>query len=347
MSTPKRLTTTRPSMADVGRLANVSPQTVSRYFTGVGYVRDETRERITAAIVELGYRRTRSAQHFRTQRMNTVGVLSMGTLTYGSAEILTGLCLAAREAGMSLTISQIDVLSEASDWQSEARAGLEHLLSIPADGVIVVTPLSGVDSLLKEAVGATPLVTVSDRPSSLQAVASIHSHAAALTATRYLLELGHTRIVHIAGPGGRNEAHERIRGYTDAMAEAGIRPNVVDVADDWSPASGFRAAQALDHEDFTAVMTANDEIALGFMSAMERQGLRAPVDYSIVGIDDMPAAAFFSPPLTTMWLDFRTLGAQAFRLLHQELSTGEPAGYWATEPELIVRASTAPHDQQP
>src|SRR3954465_9987468 len=110
----ERLNPSRPNMADVGRLANVSPQTVSRYFTGVGYVRDETRERITAAIEQLGYRRNRSAQHFRTQRMNSVGVLSTGALTYGSAEILTGLGLAARNASMSLTISQIDVLSESS-----------------------------------------------------------------------------------------------------------------------------------------------------------------------------------------------------------------------------------------
>src|SRR4051794_1427401 len=116
--TDGRLTRARPNMADVGRLAKVSPQTVSRYFTGDGYVRVETRERIAAAIEELGYRRNRSAQHFRTQRMNTVGVLSMGRLTYGSAEILTGLGLGAGEASMSLTIIQIDVLSDSADWQS-------------------------------------------------------------------------------------------------------------------------------------------------------------------------------------------------------------------------------------
>jgi DNA-binding LacI/PurR family transcriptional regulator len=125
------------------------------------------------------------------------------------------------------------------------------------------------------------------------------------------------------------------------MLTAELEPFVVDVTDDWSPASGFRAAQALGSADFTAVFTANDEIALGFMSAMERRGLRAPADYSIVGVDDMPSAAFFSPPLTTMRLDFRTLGAQAFRMLHRELSTGEPAGYYSSEAELILRQSTA------
>jgi DNA-binding LacI/PurR family transcriptional regulator len=129
------------------------------------------------------------------------------------------------------------------------------------------------------------------------------------------------------------------------MVAAGTDPVVVEGADDWSPRSGFGAAQALDPADFTAVFTANDEIALGFMSAMERRGLRAPVDYSIVGVDDMPSAAFFSPPLTTMRLDFRTLGAQAFRMLHRELATGEPAGYYASEPELVIRESTTRNDR--
>jgi DNA-binding LacI/PurR family transcriptional regulator len=129
------------------------------------------------------------------------------------------------------------------------------------------------------------------------------------------------------------------------MAAAGSESIVVEGADDWSPNSGFRAAHAVEPADFTAVFTANDEIALGFMSALERRGLRAPVDYSIVGVDDMPSAAFFSPPLTTMRLDFRTLGAQAFRMLHREMSTGEPAGYYASEAELVVRESTAANDR--
>lgn len=329
-------------MADVARLAGVSTQTVSRYFTGVGYVKGETRQRVAAAIQELGYRRNSSSQKFRTQRTNTVGVLSMGALNWGSSEVLTGLSLAARTTDMSLTISQIDVSSQESDWQQQIRHGLERLLAMPVDGIILMTPIAGADDLVSAVTGTTPLVTVSDRPSNLQAVASIHSHAAGLVATRHLLELGHTEIVHVAGPAGRNEAYERIRGYREAMTEAGLDARVIEGADDWTSPSGFRAAQSIGLDDFTAVLTGNDEIALGFMSGMEHRGRRAPQDYSIVGIDDMPSAAFFSPPLTTVRLDFRRLGDQAFRMLRQELSTGERAGYWARDPELVVRASTAP-----
>lgn len=332
----------RPSMADVARLAQVSTQTVSRYFTGVGYVRDETRERITAAVDDLGYRRNQSARRFRTQQTNMVGVLSMGPINYGSAEILTGLGIAAHAVGMTLTISQMDVDWRNDTWVEEVAQSLEHLLSIPVDGVVVVTPYAGVEDALHDRMGLTPTVTISDRPDPTL-VAKVGAYAAARTATDHLLGLGHRRVVHVAGPPGRIDSQERIRGYGDAMAAAGLEPTVIDLADDWSPQAGFAAARELGSPgQFTAAFCANDEIALGFLSGMSGLGFQAPRDFSVVGLDDMPAAAYFSPPLTTIRLDFRRLGAEAFRMLQTALETGEPGTYRAIEPELVVRASTAP-----
>jgi DNA-binding LacI/PurR family transcriptional regulator len=331
----------RPSMADVARLAQVSTQTVSRYFTGVGYVREETRKRITAAVDDLGYRRNQSARRFRTQQTNMVGVLSMGPINYGSAEILTGLGIAAHEVGMTLTISQMDVDWRDDTWVDEVVQSLEHLLSIPVDGVVVVTPYAGIEDALHDRMGVTPMVTVSDRPGSPASVASIHAHAAARTATEHLIGLGHTRIVHVAGPPGRIDARERIRGYGDAMTAAGLEPTVIELATDWSPQAGFAAARELGSpRRFTAAFCANDEIALGFISGMGGLGFQAPRDFSVVGLDDMPAAAYLSPPLTTIRLDFRRLGGEAFRMLQTELVTGEPGRYDSVEPELVVRAST-------
>ena len=337
----------RPSMADVARLAQVSTQTVSRYFTGVGYVREETRQRITAAVDDLGYRRNQSARRFRTQQTNMVGVLSMGPINYGSAEILTGLGIAAHAVGMTLTISQMDVDWRGDTWVDEVAQSLEHLLSIPVDGVVVVTPYAGIEDALRDRLGVTPLVTISDRPGSPASVASIHAHAAARTATEHLLGLGHTRVVHVAGPPGRIDARERIRGYRDVMAAAGLEPTVIDLAGDWSPEAGFAAARELAAQDlgapgrFTAAFCANDEIALGFLSGMSVLGLHAPQDFSVVGLDDMPAAAYFSPPLTTVRLDFRRLGVETFRMLQTELASGEPGTYRSIEHELVVRGSTA------
>lgn len=328
-------------MADVARLASVSTQTVSRYFTGVGYVRTETRERIAAAIEELGYVPNQSARTLRTSRTNSVGVLTMGAFNYGKASVLTGLGFAAREADVTLTIAALDVDFEAEGWESEARRALDHFKSVQVDGVVVSTSLPDAGNLLAGWDQSTPLITISELPSPDKGSAGTHSHAAGLEATQHLIRLGHRDIVHVAGPPTRNEARERERGYRDAMLGATLVPQVLNVADDWSSLSGFRAGELADPATFTAAFAANDEIALGFMSAMERRGRRAPGDFSIVGVDDMPTAAFFSPPLTTMRLDFRALGIATFKVLHHQILTGERAQHYVIEPELVIRASTS------
>lgn len=332
----------RASMADVGRLANVSAQTVSRYFTGTGYVSSETRERIAAAIDELSYVPNLSARSLRTQRSNTVGVLSMGALNYGGAAVLTGLGAAAREADVMLMISQLDLDFEAKGWEGQARRALDHFRSVQADGVVLSAPIPDVDRVLEGWDEQTPVITVSELPWSQSRSAGAHSHAAGLEGTRYLISLGHRDIIHLVGPATRNEAVERERGYSDAMVEAGLRPQVYRGATDWSPRSGHAIGATIDPASFTAVFASNDEIALGFMSALEHRGFRAPRDFSIVGVDDMPTAAFFSPALTTMRLDFRSLGETTFRLLHHQIVTGEQITHHTVEPELIVRESTAP-----
>lgn len=330
----------RASMADVGRLANVSAQTVSRYFTGVGYVRAETRERIAAAIEQLSYVPNLSARSLRTQRSNMVGVLSMGALNYGGAAVLTGLGAAAREADVMLMISQLDLDFEAKGWEGQARRALDHFRAVQVDGVVLSAPIPDVDRVLEGWGDATPVITVSELPWSQTRSAGAHSHAAGLEGTRYLISLGHRDIIHLFGPSTRNEAVERERGYRDAMAEAGLEPRVVRGATDWSPRSGFAAGQSVDPTSFTGVFASNDEIALGFLSAMEHRGFRAPTHFSIVGVDDMPTAEYFSPALTTMRLDFRSLGETTFRLLHHQITTGEQTTHLTVEPELIVREST-------
>jgi DNA-binding LacI/PurR family transcriptional regulator len=329
-------------MADVARIANVSTQTVSRYFTGVGYVRSETRERIADAIDELGYIPNQSARNLRTQRTDTIGVLSMGHLNYGSTEVITGLALAARAEDITLTIAQLDLNFEAKDWETEAKRVLDRFVAIQVDGIVLSTPIPGADQLLASVAQTTPVFTVSELPWSQEASAGTHSYSAGLEATRYLISLGHRDILHIAGPKTRNEATERERGYRAAMIESDLSPQVYEEATDWSAASGFRAGQVVDPNTFTAAFASNDEIALGFLSAMERRGLRSPNDFSIVGVDDMPTAAYFSPPLTSMRLDFRSLGMATFRKLHEQIRTGQPGDHYVMEPELVIRDSTAP-----
>ncbi|GAA4426983.1 LacI family DNA-binding transcriptional regulator [Georgenia halophila] len=328
----------RPSMTDVGRAAQVSAQTVSRYFTGQGYVSAATRARIAAAVDELGYHPNASARSFRSQRSSIVGVLTMGSLEFGSIDILTGLGRSARTHGYTLAITQIEVGFEPTGWEDEAGRALAHFVSMPADGVIILSPITGVEDVVSEVTGETPVVVVSERPRETAGSVGAHSYTAGVAATRHLIELGHREIAHVAGPATRNEAHERERGYRAAMAGAGLDPIVIAGASDWSAVSGYAAADHLG--DVTGVFAVNDEIALGVMSAMAQRGRMAPRDYSIVGVDDMPSAAYFSPPLTTMRLDFLTLGARAFDVLADRIEGTSRSSDAPLEPALIVRAST-------
>lgn len=329
-------------MADVGRSAGVSAQTVSRYFSGAGYVSDETRRRIAAAVEELGYRPNRAAGSLRARRTGTIGVLSVGELVHGSAQILTGLSHGARDLGQTLMHAQVDVGFEPQGWQGEARRAIDHFLSVPVDGIIASASIPGVDEALDVARDYVPVVNLSERPGSIADSVSTHSFTAGLDGTRHLIELGHVAIVHVAGPVTRNEALERERGYREAMEQAGLTPLVLGAARDWTSAPGYEAGRTIDPDSFTAVFAANDELALGFMSAMEQTGRKAPADYSIVGVDDMPAAAYFSPPLTTMRLDFQGVGRASLAMMHEMIRTRGSAPRRVIEPELVLRRSTAP-----
>ena len=335
----------RASMADVARLAGVSSQTVSRYFTGVGYVRDATRERITAAIDELGYRPNQAARSLRSQSSNSIGLLLVGPINFGAVGVISGLSEAAREAGTMLPIAHIDLDFEGKNWQGEAKRAIEHFLSAQVDGIIGSTVVPGIEDLLAAEASSTPMLAISEAVRADYASVSMHSYVAGVRATQHLIELGHRKIVHIAGPSTRNEASERERGYRDAMADANLEAVVITGALDWDAAAGRDAASRMDPESFTAVVAANDEIALGFMSAVARLGYFAPKDFSIVGVDDMPEAEYFWPPLTTVRLDFPRMGREAFALIQQMIRTGERGTHIDLDPTLVIRESTSPPNE--
>lgn len=339
---PKVRPRTRPSMADVGRLAEVSAQTVSRFFTGSGYVSSETRARIEAAVAELGYRPNHVARAFRVNRTHTIGVLTMGTMNYGIFALYSGLTAAARATDYSIVISHIDSDIDEPGALDEARGALDNLQSLQVDGIILATQYRHADELFEGISELLPVVTLSGRPRPGADTAALDSYEAGLQATKHLLELGHDRIVHVGGPVNRNESIERERGYADAMREAGLLPLAPLPGTSWGAESGHRAGAAVDPDAFTAVFAANDEIAFGFMSAMRSRGFEAPGDYSIVGVDDMPDSAFYSPPLTTMRMDFDDLGKTAFDMIRRHIETGERVDLRILPPTLVRRESATP-----
>lgn len=332
----------RPSMADVGREAGVSAQTVSRYFSGAGYVSGPTRQQIADAVAELGYVQNRAAGSLRGQRTDIIGVLNVGELNYGAAKILGGLSHAARRAERTLMIAEVDPGLDEDDWRADVSSAIDTFLSAPVDGIIVSTAKEGVDGLLAAARDRVPVINLSERSRTGTSSLENHSWDVGYEATRHLLAMGHTRVAHAVGPRSRSEALHRERGYLQAMSRAELSPQVLEGATDWWATSGAAVADRMETLSATGIVAANDEIALGFMSRMAQRGFRAPEDYSIIGVDDMPAAAFFSPPLTTVAIDFEAIAMAAFQAALHAIETGEYQEMPSTPFELMIRASTSP-----
>jgi DNA-binding LacI/PurR family transcriptional regulator len=329
----------RPSMIDVGRRADVSAQTVSRFYTG-GYVSPEARDRIEAAVRELGYRHNRLPRNLRAVHTDTIGLLNLGPINFGNAGILMGVNRAARAADQALVTTQYELDPSAPGVRDQVFRDVDNLLSMRVDGLVIATPYTGIELLVDHIGDAVPVVSLSE--SASPRVRSVHadSYDAGLLAVRHLVGLRHRRILHVSGPADRDQASSRLHGYLDGLAEAGLEPLPVLEAEEWDAASGARCADRADPDGFTAVFAANDVIALGFMSRMRARGLEAPRDFSIVGVDDMPEAQFFSPALTSARLDFELLGETALRMVLSLVRGIEPDVQPVIATSLSVRDST-------
>lgn len=168
------------------------------------------------------------------------------------------------------------------------------------------------------------------------AAVAIDQAAGATLAMEHLLARGHRRIVHIAGPSVSQESEVRRATYERIMAGRGLEPVVLQ--GDWTPASGFAAAQSLDVHTVDAVFAGNDQMALGVLHAFAEEGLRVPDDIAVVGFDDVPEAAHFTPPLTTVRQDFRAMGERVLASA-RALVEGESHDEELIAPELVVRRS--------
>ncbi|MHB1570407.1 MAG: LacI family DNA-binding transcriptional regulator [Solirubrobacteraceae bacterium] len=326
-----------PVMADVGRLAGVSHQTVSRVINGSPRVRPETRERVLAAMRELGYRPNPVARALVTGRSRTLGVVSFDTTLYGPASTLFGIERAAHEAGYFIVVASLKGLD-----RSSVADAVERLRRHGVEGVLVIAALQDATEALRDAPAGVPLVSVEAGPPDAVPVVAVDQRAGAASATRHLLDLGHRTVHHIAGPPAFPEAQHRLEGWRLTLEEAGA-PVTPPLAGDWSPQSGYQLGLRLAADpDLSAAFVANDQMALGVLRALHEAGLAVPADVSVVGFDDIPEAQFFNPPLTTIHQDFDELGRRSLRLLLATIERGAPvpAGPLLA-PRLIVRASTA------
>jgi DNA-binding LacI/PurR family transcriptional regulator len=327
-----------PVMSDVGRLAGVSHQTVSRVINGSPHVRPQTRARVMAAMQELGYRPNPVARALVTGRSKTLGVVSFDTTLYGPASTLFGIERAAHEAGYFMIVASLETLSRASVLDA-----VDRLRRQGVDGILVIAPHAEASDALLDAPSDVPLVAAEAGPAHGAAVVAVDQVAGATSATRHLLELGHRTVWHIGGPADWIESARRCEGWRATLEQAGAEVPEPLVGD-WSPRAGYELGRRLSGDpDVTAVFVANDQMALGLLRAMHEAGRAVPGELSVVGFDDIPEAAYFLPPLTTVRQDFIEMGRRSLRMLLRTIETGRRASAESlVPPELVVRASTGP-----
>jgi DNA-binding LacI/PurR family transcriptional regulator len=326
-----------PIMADVARLAGVSHQTVSRVLNNHPSVAPETRRNVEVAISQLGYRRNTAARALVTKKTHTLGVVSVDTAHYGPASTLVAIETAAREANYFVNFASLPHVDRAN-----MRDAVDHLMSANVDGLIVIAPLAAAVEALTGMRTDVPLVRVAGDESSASSNSVVVDQAAgARMATRHLLSLGHESVVHLRGPHGWLEADARVRGWRGELEAAGLPVPETPVGD-WSPASGYRAGRHLaTMPELTAVFSANDQMALGLISALHEAGRSVPGDVSVVGFDDIPEAGYFLPPLTTIRQDFAEVGRRCIAMLMALIAGEQDTSISAVAPTLILRASTA------
>ncbi|WP_437670184.1 LacI family DNA-binding transcriptional regulator [Sorangium sp. So ce131] len=324
-------------MVDVAKLAGVSYQTVSRVLHDSPHVHPDTRERVLEAIRQLDYRPSSVAQALVTGRSRTLGVVSFDTTLYGPASTLLGIEEAAHDAGYGVSIASLKSFSRAPVVDAVKR-----LCDQGADGIVVIAPQRSAVDALRHVTSNVPVVAVEGGPDDSVPVVAVDQHGGAAAATRHLLDLGHRTVWHIAGPPDWLEADQRIDGWRSVLEAAGVEVPPL-LRGDWSARSGYELAPQLSRTPgVTAVFVANDQMALGLLRYLHEIGREVPRDISIVGFDDIPEAAYFTPPLTTVRQDFSELGRRCLHLLLGQIESGQRSdARVVVEAELVLRKSAA------
>jgi DNA-binding LacI/PurR family transcriptional regulator len=321
----------RPAgVREVAAHAGVSAQTVSRVLNGHANIRESTRLRVVEAIEVLGYRVNNAARALGTRETRTLGLIASDAALYGPSVGIAAVETAARAAGRWVATAYAPAADAAS-----VLSALEHLRGQGVDGILLVAPHA---RTLETVVAAQPGVPVI----ALHGGSGADRQAAGVgLVVDHLVSLGHRRIAELAGPADWLEAAARSRGLRDALAAAGLAP-AGRWEGDWSAAAGDAAAGAIAgalaaDEGPTAVVVANDQMALGLIAGLRARGVEVPGDVSVAGFDDNPDAAFYRPALTTVRIDIAGEARQCVGAVLGDPQPPTPAG-----PELIPRASTAP-----
>ncbi|MEI8158927.1 MAG: LacI family DNA-binding transcriptional regulator [Burkholderiales bacterium] len=326
----------------IAAVVGVSPMTVSRALSGKGFVAKATRSRVLTAAEAVGYVPNISAKVLKKARTNVIGMLVTELRSPHIAQVVAAVGFAARRAGQDLFICLA-----AEDSSEQTPSSLKHLMSGICDGLLMALPKSPKPTLELIARSGIPTVLLNyELGNSKMAVVRGDNYWVAREAIEHLLNLGHKRIAFIAGSSFSGQSPERERAYVDALvaAHVAIDPALI-VQGEFHQTVGFaRALELLALSDRpTAIFAANDEMALGVIDAARQLGLQIPADLSLIGFDDIPAASYVFPGLSTVRQAVDEIAFAGVRALMRQIDTKTMTTEQITlASQLVIRGSTGP-----
>ena len=325
------------NIREVSRVAGVSTATVSRALRNPELVSKGTLEKVLAAVERLNYRPNMLARNFRSERSYSIVILVPSIASPFYSWVIRGVEFVAQERGYSV------LLGDTRDSLQREQEYIELVETRLADGIVQFRPSAKGSEITHRAsfpivyaCGCNQTATPSVRIDNVEAAKSVMEH---------LLQQGHTRIATICGQSENPHSIDRLEGYKQSLAAAGIAidPELILTADDYSIASGVKAAMAITTMKTkpTAVFCMNDEIAIGAMQSLKMAGMDIPGDMSIAGFDNIDFAMHSDPTLTTIDQPADEIGRIACNMLLDKIEGKSDADEDVVlSHRLVVRMST-------
>lgn len=335
----------KPTIADVAALAGVSASAVSKVVNGKGGISPATRERVLAAAAKLRWTPSATAVALRAAKARAVGMVLRRETDLLSTDphftlLIDGIEreLAPKGYGLLLHIVGEERVAEETAYRRLAEEGR-------VDGVLLTESRVGDTrfALLRDLGLPAVLIGTPWEADPIPAVRAAHPDRGVRQAVEHLLRHGHRRIGYLSGPGDRVHTHHRRRVFEQVLAENGLEAAPALASADFGPAGAVDAVRdMLSGHRPTAILFANDSMAVAGLSAARRLGVEVPRELSVIGHDDLPMSELVYPRLTTVRQDLVGLGRAAARALLAELGEVEDGHVEVDPPELVVRESTGP-----
>jgi LacI family transcriptional regulator len=325
------------NIRDVARLAEVSVSTVSLALSNPGRVSQKTLERIRSAVAAVGYVADPLAQSLARGRSKMIGLVvgNVGNPFFGDIR---------RELeNYALEHEHFVLITDSSGKREREQALVEHLIGLKIAGLALAPSSFGPDYVRFVESLKVPMVCFDQKVAGIERdFVGSDNYLAGAMLTEHLLQLGHRRIAFIAGPQHMHTASERHRGFVETMASAGVEVNPNYVVDgQFTRSAGYEAAMRLliQPERPTAILGANNAVALAALQAMQELGFNCPADISLCMIDDVQWSNVITPRITMVVQDTLKLGGIIARRLLQRITSpeaaAEPAQDFVLAPKFV------------